>query len=208
MLPYYEPTETELLICDLYQAFGIKHPYELDIDLIASIWGADIIYYNGKPKSHWEDWGSVIFLNKNTSLKQRRADFFHELAHIVRHEGNQDDLPELFVDLQEIQASNFCLIASIPYYLLPTPLDMTWSEYIGLLSEEFRVPIVLAADRAEQITSRFHEEYHSYREDVDAAISAMQISAALYNSKTAKSSSEAERLLQQLKYQVYGKIKR
>ncbi|PRA05779.1 hypothetical protein CQ043_12510 [Paenibacillus sp. MYb63] len=197
------------MICDLYQVFGINHPHELDIDLIASIWGADIIYYNGKPKSHWEDWGSVIFLNKDTSLIQQRADFFHELAHIVRHEGHQDELPKLFVDLQEIQASNFRLMASMPFYLLPTPLDMTWAEYIGLLSEEFRVPIELAADRAEQIASRLHEEYHSYREDIDATISAMKISAALYQSKSTHTSSETERLLLQLQNQLsHDKSKR
>ncbi|WP_426332648.1 ImmA/IrrE family metallo-endopeptidase [Paenibacillus silvae] len=203
MLPYYEPTEIELLICDLYQVFGINHPYELDIDLIASIWGADIIYYNGKPKAHWEDWGSVIFLNKNSSLKQQRSDFFHELAHIVRHEGNQDDLPELFVDLQEIQASNFCLIASMPYYLLPTPLDMTWSEYIGLLSEEFRVPIEVAADRAEHIASRLHEEYHRHREDIELTKDKIQIAVSLFRSSQPKSpSKETLRLLKQLKKQI------
>ncbi|OMF17006.1 hypothetical protein BK131_03240 [Paenibacillus amylolyticus] len=203
MLPYYEPTDTELLICDLYQILDIRHPHELDIDQISNLWGADIIYYNGKPKSHWEDWGSVIFLDKYTSVEQQRADFFHELAHIVRHEGHQDDLPELFVDLQEIQASNFRLIASIPYYLLPTPLDMTWSEYIGLLSEEFRVPIKLAADRAEQIASRLHEEYHSYREDVELMKDKIKMAVSLFRSSQPKPpSKESIRLLQQLKNQI------
>ncbi|MDQ0658808.1 ImmA/IrrE family metallo-endopeptidase [Paenibacillus sp. W2I17] len=205
MLPYYEPTDTELLICDLYQVLGINHPHELDIDQIASLWGADIIYYNGKPKSHWEGWGSVIFLNKDDPVTQQRADFFHELAHIVRHEGHQDDMPELFLDLQEIQAYNFRLIASMPYYLLPTPLEMTWSEYIGLLAEEFKVPIELAADRAEQIASRLHEEYHTYREDIDFMKNKIQIAVALFRSTQPKQpSKESIRLLRQLKNQISG----
>ncbi|WP_063564871.1 hypothetical protein [Paenibacillus sp. O199] len=73
-------------------------------------------------------------------MAQQRADFFHELAHIVRHEGHQDELPGLFVDLQEYTV-NLRLIASMPFYLLPTTLEMTESEYIGLLAKEFRVPI-------------------------------------------------------------------
>lgn len=205
MLPYYEPTDTELLICDLYQILNIDHPHELDIDQIATLWGADIFYYNGKPKSHWEGWGSVIFLNKDASAIQQRADFFHELAHIVRHEGHQDDMPELFLDLQEIQAWNFRLIASMPYYLLPTPLEMTWSEYIGLLAEEFRVPIELAADRAEQIASRLHEEYHTYREDVELMKDKINMAVSLFRSTQKKQpSNETRRLLRQLNTQING----
>ncbi|WP_205412010.1 hypothetical protein [Paenibacillus sp. O199] len=39
MLPYYDPTNTELLICDLYQLLEINHQHELDIDQIAALWG-------------------------------------------------------------------------------------------------------------------------------------------------------------------------
>lgn len=91
----------------------------------------------------------------------------------------------------------------MPYYLLPTPLDMTWAEYIGLLSEEFRVPIELAADRAEQIASRLHEEYHSYREDVELMKGKIQMAVNLFRStKPRQTSSETRRLLQQLKNQT------
>lgn len=166
MLPYYQPSETELLICDLYQAFGIEHAHELDIDLISTIWGVDIIYYDGKPCSHWDDEINIILLNALDTSEQQRADFFHELCHIAKHEGNQDDLPDLFVELQEIQAAHFQLIAAMPYYLLPAPLGercCCWNEYIGLLAETFRVPIELAVRRAGHIESRFHREWFFYK---------------------------------------------
>jgi Zn-dependent peptidase ImmA (M78 family) len=99
------------------------------------------------------------FLNKDAPVIQQRADFFHELAHIVRHEGDQDDMPELFMDLQEVQAANFRLIAS-----------------------------------------RLHEEYHTYREDVELMKSKFQMAVSLFRSSQPKQpSNDSRRLLRQLR---------
>ncbi|MDO7908473.1 ImmA/IrrE family metallo-endopeptidase [Paenibacillus sp. JX-17] len=207
MLPYYKPTDTEYLICDLYQTLDINHPHEMDIELIAALWGADIIYYKGKPKAHWDEYGSVIFLNQFDSSLKQRADFFHELGHIARHEGHQDDLPDLYVELQELQSWHFALISAIPYYLLPTPLEMTWSEYVGLLAEEFRVPVEFAAERVDQISSRLDEEYHYYREDTDLMRSKIESAVLMFRSRPPGPSQETTRLLTQLKYQTRGTAK-
>lgn len=163
ILPFYQPTETELFICDLYQTLNIQHPHEMDIDLIAAVWGVDIAYYVGRPCSYWDKAGGLILLNKNVPLERSRADFFHELCHIAKHEGNQDDMPELFRDLQELQAAQFQLIAAMPCYLLPEPTEWIWNHYIGLLADTFRVPIDLAVRRAAQIECRFHIDYYRHR---------------------------------------------
>lgn len=202
MFPYYQPTETELLICDLYQALNINHPHEIDIDLIAALWGADIFYYEGRAKSHWEDLGSVIFLNKNDLPEKQREDFFHELCHIVRHEGHQDELPGLFVELQETQAYHFMLFASMPFYLLPDPFGMTWPEYIGLLAEEFHVSIEAANARAEQIVARLDEEYYYHKTDIDLMKSKIKIAESVHRSGRKKHFHESRRLLRQLHNQA------
>lgn len=163
MLPYYQPSETEVLICDLYQAFGIEHAHELEIDLIAAIWGADVVYYSGRPCTVWDDSSAVILLNKSASARENRKSFFHELCHIAKHVGRQEELPDLFVELQEIQAAQFQIIAAMPYYLFPEPTRWVWSEYIGLLADTFQVPIELAIRRAQHIESRFHEKYYYLR---------------------------------------------
>ncbi|MDN4078155.1 ImmA/IrrE family metallo-endopeptidase [Paenibacillus polymyxa] len=178
MIPYYRPTENELLICDLYQTLNINYPHELDIDQIAALWGADIVYYEGKPHAFWNEEGSVIFLNNSDSIPKQRSDFFHELSHIVQHEGDQGNLPGLFVDLQETQAWHFSLIASMPHYLLPVPLEMTKDVYVRLLADEFHVPQELAADRVEQIVSRLHDDYYYQRENVELLKSKIQIAVA------------------------------
>lgn len=202
MIPFYKPTETELLICDLYQTLDINHPHEIDIEQIAALWGADVIYYEGKPDAYWNEDGSVIFLNKNDPVRKQKSDFFHELSHIVKHEGDQDELPGLFVDLQETQAWHFALIASMPYYLLPIPLDQTWHEYIGLLADEFNVPNEMAADRAAQIVARLHEDYHYFREDLNLVNLKIKAEAAFHRLNVQKTSMETHRLLAQLHKQL------
>ncbi|MFW9331811.1 ImmA/IrrE family metallo-endopeptidase [Paenibacillus polymyxa] len=202
MFPYYQPTETELLICDLYQTLNINHPHEIDIDLISALWGADIVYYDGRAKSYWEDLGSVIFLNKDDPPEKQRVVFFHELCHIVKHEGHQDVLPGLFVELQETQAYHFMLFASMPYYLLPDPLEMIWSEYIGLLAEEFHVSLEVAAARAEQIIARLDEEYYYHRNDIALTKSKIKIALSVHRFGRKKLSQESEHMLRQLDNQV------
>lgn len=202
MIPFYQPTDTELLICDLYQTIDINHPHEIDIEQIAALWGADIVYYEGKPDAYWDEDGSVIFLHKDDPIRKQRSDFFHELSHIVKHEGDQDELPGLFVDLQETQAWHFALIASMPYYLLPSPIEMTWSEYIGLLANEFNLPIEMATDRAKQIMARLHEDYHYYRDDINLMKSKIKMEATFHRLNTHKTSTETQRLLTQLHKQL------
>lgn len=92
MLRWYNPTDTELLICDLYHAFGIHTPEQLDIDHVAAIWGIDVHYYPGRPFTQWDDDGAVILLTKGAVAEENRAAFFHELCHPVKHEGYQEEL--------------------------------------------------------------------------------------------------------------------
>jgi len=162
VLRWYNPTETEILICDLYHTFGIKTPEELDIDLVAMIWGIDVHHYPGRPFTQWNDEGAVIMLTKGASEEENRAAFFHELCHPVKHEGYQEELPTLFKELQEIQANHFQLISAMPITLLPDP-EPLWNEYAQTLSEAFHVPINLAERRINQLVNRMSQEYLYYR---------------------------------------------
>lgn len=157
MLLRYQPSEIEEIVSDLYQNFGIESPCQMDIDFIASIWGVEVWHYPFPAQSIWNDDHSIICLNTMTAIEKRRADFFHELGHIVRHEGHQEGLHPLFVELQEWQANRFQLIAAMPYYLLPDPVH-TWNEYAGVLADTFRVPVTMALRRVATIKARLQPE--------------------------------------------------
>lgn len=165
MLIPYRPSEVEEIVCDLYQQFGIHHSCQMDIDLIASIWNVEIWRYPFPAQSFWSAEQSIICLDSMASPERRRADFFHELGHIVRHEGNQEGLHPLFVELQEWQAHRFQLIAAMPHYLLPPP-TRTWNEYAGILAEVFRVPVTTALRRVAVIKARLQPEYYWRKETI------------------------------------------
>ncbi|OWA36736.1 hypothetical protein B9G55_01255 [Saccharibacillus sp. O16] len=158
MLLSYSPSETEELVCDLYQLHGIKHAAQLDLDLIASIWDAEIWQYPFPSQSIWESGENIICLNTLSDPRQRRAEFFHELGHIARHVGSQAGLHQLFIELQEWQADRFQLVAAMPYYLLPDPVR-TWEQYVAVLAETFRVPYTVAQRRVHSIQARI-DPYH------------------------------------------------
>lgn len=148
----YIPTKLERIINAHYKKHGINTPTDMDIETIASVYNVELEYYYGPSFADWEDvpYGhKLIVLDKRLPKYEQRANFFHELAHILRHCGRQDELPAMFVQLQENQAAQFQLAAALPSFMLKSydPLPYT-------ISEEFCLPISLVKKRLEQIYSR------------------------------------------------------
>jgi len=149
----YMESEVERWIAEHYQNNSILTPTDIDIDVIASNFGIDIVYYNGHSFSGNES--DVIFLNKNLSSPEMREIFFHELCHVLRHAGDQRRMPQLFMDLQEFQALQFQLYAAIPLYMIKDiPPQRSWITYYQLIAYKFVVPLWLAKRRIEQIITR------------------------------------------------------
>ncbi|RJX40912.1 ImmA/IrrE family metallo-endopeptidase [Paenibacillus pinisoli] len=155
-LKLYKPTEVENRISSVYQDSGIVSPADMDLDRIALIFNCHIIY-SDKPTMvlYDDDHGGLIFLRANAPREQQREDFFHEISHPALHVGCQDNLPDLFVGLQESQAASFQLYAAMPYYMLAdiTPCH-TFDEYYTLLSETFRLPRIFVQRRIDQVNRR------------------------------------------------------
>lgn len=154
MLSDYQPTSNDLFISKLYHALGILNPYQIDIQLIATTCGSKIAYYPGRSFSYRAKNESFIILNNQLTTNEQRADFFHELGHILLHEGDQDHLSPLFIQLQEWQANRFQLAAAMPYHLLPEIKNLRINEYARVLSELFSVPLDVAYRRIDHIRSR------------------------------------------------------
>ncbi|MEZ2657239.1 ImmA/IrrE family metallo-endopeptidase [Aneurinibacillus aneurinilyticus] len=157
-LSLYKPTYVENWIEEVYQANGILTPNDMDIERIAEVFGGKVVDTKAKSHVRWEDDEDiffVIFLNNALDELSKRSDFHHELCHPLQHAGNQERIPESFKELQERQARTFQLYAAIPFFMLKKlPIPQYENEAIDVLSNEFRVPYELAAERLHQIKRR------------------------------------------------------
>lgn len=157
-IKHYMTTELEELIYQKYCEHGILAPGDMDLDRIAAMHHAIIQPTGGRSKVLFDDSGGIIFLNKQDDTSKQRADFFHELGHLVRHTGSQNSLPPLFVELQERQASVFQLYAAMPYYLVANYEDYLHSQNaVPLLANEFNLPRNLVQRRLDQIVNRIRK---------------------------------------------------
>jgi len=159
-LDLYKPTEMELWISNKYRENGILTPYDMNLDLIASLFNVSIVYSGGDTKAIFdEDGDCLLFLNIHDDEIEQRTDFFHELCHPAMHVGNQRNLPPSFVGLQESQASLFQLYAAMPAYMLEEFNSIQYqSNYLKLLSEAFKFPHEFVNRRIEQIYRRIKQE--------------------------------------------------
>lgn len=171
MIQYYKPTPLEEWINEKYQTAGIRYASQMDIELIAAIFGIEIRLYDGPSFAEW-DKGSYafIFLNDRDSQEKRRNVFFHELCHPLRHCGCQEQLPEAFVELQEVQASHFELYAAMPIYLIEEFASISETHLSNVLAEEFKLPESFVRKRLDQIRQRVYwgQREHERRERLAA----------------------------------------
>ncbi|HLT41993.1 MAG TPA: ImmA/IrrE family metallo-endopeptidase [Sphingobacteriaceae bacterium] len=158
----YRPSETERWISDVYQQNGIYHPRDLSIAAVAEIFNVIIKLYDGPVFAEWEEGSySFIFLNRNKSLVEQKNEFFHELCHPLRHVGRQNELPRLFQELQEMQASKFQLIAAMPVYLIQqVPCQRYWEQYINNLAYQFEQPAKFVERRIQQIADKINYNHY------------------------------------------------
>lgn len=157
----YKPSRIELWISERYQNHGIYSPADMDLDRIGSIFDTYIAYTEGETKVMYDDDNDcLIFLNIYLDIPERRAAFFHELCHPAMHTGNQHSLPDTFVDLQESQATQFQLYASMPAYMLEKfePSQFP-GNYLTMLAESFMLPLSFVQGRIEQIQRRIYREH-------------------------------------------------
>lgn len=156
-LELYKPTDLEQWINMHYRQHGIFQASNMDIELIAESFGIELHIYAGPSFADWRDDSEgyrLIALDKRQPERERRAEFFHELTHPLRHCGRQNDLPEPFVELQEIQAAKFQLAAALPVYMLRGLPEAPPGSYGKMIAEEFQLPLTLVMRRLEQIHAR------------------------------------------------------
>ncbi|MFC5773722.1 ImmA/IrrE family metallo-endopeptidase [Ectobacillus antri] len=140
-----------------YIRIGIHTPDDLQIETIADRCNIIVLYEPVKSHCIANDFIRIIVVNSTLSMAEQREQFFHELCHILRHEGTQGDIPRPFRDLQEWDAVHFTKYAAIPSHML---------QYIRLegdvvqdMKERFKVTANLCSQRLQQIQNRLHSVY-------------------------------------------------
>jgi Zn-dependent peptidase ImmA (M78 family) len=156
-LAHYKLTNLELWISEHYRLGGIHSSSDMKIQEIADLFDINIVYYEGPCVADWDDpEDMVIFMDSRQSVEKQREVFFHELCHPLRHIGNQEVMAESFIELQEIQATQFQYCAALPIYLLEGYLDVSPKFLTKILAGEFMLPEEFVIRRLEQIKQRIY----------------------------------------------------
>ncbi|MBN6887776.1 Zn-dependent peptidase ImmA (M78 family) [Cytobacillus horneckiae] len=125
----FQMTSLENNIGKLYNFLEIQTPEEIEMYKIAEKLDIWIHYWNKESKMNYrKGMYSIILDNRKNSVRQWQ-DFCHELAHVIRHYGNQNKMHELFIDLQESQATNFMYHFCVPTFML---LKLNINDYINI----------------------------------------------------------------------------
>lgn len=153
MLSNYNTTALEDWVTQFYTRLRILHPRQLKIENIGKVYE---IFIHRKPiPAFYEVKGryrGITIDSREDSLVQREM-FFHELAHILRHNGIQSMLPAAFRELQEWDARHFTLYATIPHHMLRF-IDFNDEYVIDQMVGIFKVTPGLCEERLEQIHNR------------------------------------------------------
>lgn len=158
MLSYYYKTTLENTVESLYRSHHIHSPHQIDIDVIADVFGIIVVSLPGaKEEAIWDEQRAAVFLNCNKPSADSKEAFFHELCHILLHAGNQLLMNKNFLDFQEEQANHFLLYAALPFYMIQQlQLPSLEMDIIHVLASEFGVTHQLARKRWDQIQRRVY----------------------------------------------------
>jgi Zn-dependent peptidase ImmA (M78 family) len=154
----YEKTPLENWIENLYKKLEISHPSQLNIFNLAEnldIW----VYFKEMTSRSFElDGLQTVIIDKRISLTEQWLDFLHELCHLLLHSGNQTNMSNGLLELQEEQTCHFQLYAAMPYFMVKKlQLPYCENDIINLFVSEFRVSYQLATKRLDQIKRRDYQ---------------------------------------------------
>lgn len=144
----YVKSHLEDFVENLYTSTSIYSPEQLDIDVIARKLNIEVGY--GHTKSKCMEIGNIkmIMINEALPKTEQWQEFAHEVCHLLRHAGNQTELPFPFVQLQEWQAKTFTLHFCMPTFMLEK-LDLPFDKQLAInkAAELFNVEYSFAEER-------------------------------------------------------------
>jgi Zn-dependent peptidase ImmA (M78 family) len=157
MLKYYNQGPTEEWIEQLYKQHGILTPQDLSIENITKIFSIFILPTFGDTRIAKEDDIHVILMTYGLNEFEVKLRFFHELCHILRHEGDEFMMPKIWRDFLEMDAKRFTNLAMMPFFMLKELEPHQWHPVY--LAAKFDVSYEYACDRLAYIHARIEANY-------------------------------------------------
>lgn len=149
----YKTTALEDWVTNFYTQMKISHPRQINEDHIARIYEITINRWKLPSKYLVNGRFRGIYIDTRKSKELQREIFFHELCHILRHNGVQSKMPNAFRELQEWDARHFTLYAAIPLHMLKY-INLNDEYVIDQMASLFKVTPELCEERLEQIQNR------------------------------------------------------
>jgi Zn-dependent peptidase ImmA (M78 family) len=146
----YKPFPLDSWVSKLYKRIGINDPNEICERKISYSLGIHLTYSERRNYARDEGRFKLININNDQDITAKREIFFHELCHILRHEGSQYMMPKAFRELQEWDCGHFTRYAAIPFHMLHT-VDWKSPTLIEDMSNKFKVSEELCRNRVDHI---------------------------------------------------------
>lgn len=147
----YKPFPLDAWISKFYQEIGIFTPRDINEQYIARSLRIFLTYSEKRCYSTQTGNFKMINIHEGLNPEKKRETFFHELCHLLRHEGNQYAMmPEAFRELQEREANHFTRYAAIPFHMLNL-MDWRSPTLVHDISETFQVSEEVSEYRVQQV---------------------------------------------------------
>ncbi|MED3647842.1 ImmA/IrrE family metallo-endopeptidase [Halalkalibacterium halodurans] len=127
---------------------GFETVEHLAIDHVATAFNTMVLYHDFPSHATYDHDFAIIRLKQNP-VPTMRKEFFHELAHVIAHYGDQNQLPQEFNSLQERQAYWISLYLAMPRHIFE-PLAFK-HQCIATLAELFELPEEMINERVKTI---------------------------------------------------------
>ncbi len=136
----YCNSHLEDYIMEVYKDLGIEQPEQINRYMIADQLNIGLYPTSSQSEALYSHGRCYIFINRERDHRQQWQDFGHELCHVLMHEGHQNRMYPLFLDLQEWQADNFMYHFCVPTFMLRRlSLPSSMQQAVPLIAETFNV---------------------------------------------------------------------
>jgi Zn-dependent peptidase ImmA (M78 family) len=156
----YAPPLVEKWVSDALKKAGILYPSDICSSKICKAFDIDYARHFGIAGSKTNELGSFIVTDERLQLPEQHEQFLHELGHVLRHYGDQTNMPQSLREYQEWDANLFAMYAAVPFHMV----DFSRPHTVHSIMEEFNVTRALALKRIEDIRQKTYWEERRQRE--------------------------------------------